>query len=215
LQLQLRLLQKQLRLRTLKLSNTFLVVGLGNPGPNYALNRHNVGQMLLDVVAARFGETFKAHKSNALVAEVKIIGGPKLILAKPLSFMNLSGGPTSSLMSFYKLDPESLIVAHDELDIPPASFRLKQGGGHGGHNGIRDIISAIDTNDFARIRLGIGRPPGTSDAADYVLKNFSSSEKTELAVTLEIAADALEEVARNGIVAAQGKYHAPTESDTA
>ncbi len=215
MQLQLRLLQKQLRLRTLKLSNTFLVVGLGNPGPNYALNRHNVGQMLLDVVAARFGETFKAHKSNALVAEVKIIGGPKLILAKPLSFMNLSGGPTSSLMSFYKLDPESLIVAHDELDIPPASFRLKQGGGHGGHNGIRDIISAIDTNDFARIRLGIGRPPGTSDAADYVLKNFSSSEKTELAVTLEIAADALEEVARNGIVAAQGKYHAPTESDTA
>ena len=215
MQLQLRLLQKQLRLRTLKLSNTFLVVGLGNPGPNYALNRHNVGQMLLDVVAARFGETFKAHKSNALVAEVKIIGGPKLILAKPLSFMNLSGGPTSSLMSFYKLDPESLIVAHDELDIPPASFRLKQGGGHGGHNGIRDIISAIDTNDFARIRLGIGRPPGTSDAADYVLKNFSSSEKTELALTLEIAADALEEVARNGIVAAQGKYHAPTESDTA
>jgi PTH1 family peptidyl-tRNA hydrolase len=118
-------------------------------------------------------------------------------------------------MSFYKLNPESLIVAHDELDIPPASFRLKQGGGHGGHNGIRDIISAIDTNDFARIRLGIGRPPGTSDAADYVLKNFSSSEKTELAVTLEIAADALEEVARNGIAAAQGKYHAPTESDTA
>ena len=212
---QLRLLQKQLRLRKQKLSNTFLVVGLGNPGPNYALNRHNIGQMLLDVVAGRFGETFKAHKSNALVAEVKIIGGPKLILAKPLSFMNLSGGPTSSLMSFYKLDPESLIVAHDELDIPPATFKLKQGGGHGGHNGIRDIIAAMDTNDFARIRLGIGRPPGSSDAADYVLKNFSGPEKTELAVTLEIAADALEEIARNGIVAAQGKYHAPTESDTA
>ena len=213
--MQLRLLQKQLRLRTPKLSNTFLVVGLGNPGPNYALNRHNVGQMLLDVVAARFGETFKAHKSNALVAEVKIIGGPKLILAKPLSFMNLSGGPTSSLMNFYKLEPDSLIVAHDELDIPPATFKLKQGGGHGGHNGIRDIISALDTKDFARIRLGIGRPPGTSDAADYVLKNFSASEKTEIGVTLEIAADALEEMARNGIEATQGKYHAPTESDTA
>jgi len=154
--------------------------------------------MLLDVVAARFGETFKAHKSNALVAEVKIIGGPKLILAKPLSFMNLSGGPTSSLMNFYKLDPESLIVAHDALDIPPATFRLKQGGGHGGHNGTRDIISAI-----------------SADAADYVLKNFSSSEKTELAVTLEIAADALEEMARNGIVAAQAKFHAPGESGTA
>jgi PTH1 family peptidyl-tRNA hydrolase len=171
--------------------------------------------MLLDVVAARFGESFKAHKSNALVAEVKIIGGPKLILAKPLSYMNLSGGPTSSLMSFYKLETESLIVAHDELDLPPATFKLKQGGGHGGHNGLRDIIAAIDTKDFARIRLGIGRPPGTSDAADYVLKNFSGSEKTEMAVTLEIAADALEEMARNGIEATQGKYHAPTESDTA
>jgi peptidyl-tRNA hydrolase, PTH1 family len=171
--------------------------------------------MLLDVVAARFGETFKAHKSNALVAEVKIIGGPKLILAKPLSFMNLSGGPTSSLMNFYKLEPESLIVAHDELDIPPATFKLKQGGGHGGHNGLRDIIAAIDTKDFARIRLGIGRPPGQSDAADYVLKNFSGSEKAEIGVTLEIAADALEEMARNGIEATQGKYHAPTESDTA
>ena len=205
----------QLRLRTQKLSNTFLVVGLGNPGPNYALNRHNVGQMLLDVMAARFGETFKAHKSNALVAEVKIIGGPKLILAKPLSFMNLSGGPTSSLMSFYKIEAEGLIVAHDELDIPPATFKLKQGGGHGGHNGIRDIITAIDTKDFARIRLGIGRPPGTLDAADYVLRNFSGSEKTEIAVTLEIAADALEEMARTGIEATQGKYHAPTESDTA
>lgn len=207
--------QRLRRKRKLKLSNTLLVVGLGNPGPNYALNRHNVGQMLLDVVAARFGESFKAHKSNALVAEVKIIGGPKLILAKPLSYMNLSGGPTSSLMNFYKLEPASLIIAHDELDLPPATFKLKQGGGHGGHNGLRDIIAAIDTKDFARIRLGIGRPPGTSDAADYVLKNFSGSEKTELSVTLEIAADALEEMARNGIEATQGKYHAPSESDTA
>ena len=203
------------RPRTQKLSNTFLVVGLGNPGPNYALNRHNVGQMLLDVLAARYGESFKAHKSNALVAEIKIIGGPKLILAKPLSFMNLSGGPTSSLMSFYKLEPESLIVAHDELDIPPATFKLKQGGGHAGHNGIRDIIAALDTNEFARIRLGIGRPPGSSDAADYVLKNFSSSEKSELAVTLELAADAIEEIARNGLVSAQAIFHAPGESSTA
>lgn len=166
-------------------------------------------------MAARFGETFKAHKSNALVAELKIISGPKLILAKPLSYMNLSGGPTSSLMSFYKLEPDSLIVAHDDLDISPATFKLKQGGGHGGHNGIRDIITALDTNDFARIRLGIGRPPGTLDAADYVLKNFSGSEKIEVAVTLEIAADALLEMARTGIEAAQGKYHVPAESDTA
>jgi len=105
----------------------------------------------LDVLAARHGESFKAHKSNALVAEAKIIGGPKLILAKPLSYMNLSGGPTSSLMSFYKIEPENLIVVHDELDIPPTTFRLKFGGGHGGHNGLRDIISAIDsTKEFLR-----------------------------------------------------------------
>jgi PTH1 family peptidyl-tRNA hydrolase len=199
------------KLRKLKLSNTFLVVGLGNPGPNYALNRHNVGQTLLDVLAARHGESFKAHKSNALVAEVKIIGGPKLILAKPLSFMNLSGGPTSSLMSFYKIEPKNLIVAHDELDIPPSTFRLKVGGGHGGHNGLRDIISAIETKDFMRVRLGIGRPPGSMDAADFVLKNFSSNESTELRTTLEIAADAVEEIARNGLTSAQDKFHSPAD----
>jgi PTH1 family peptidyl-tRNA hydrolase len=202
------------RLRKPKLSNSFLVVGLGNPGPNYALNRHNVGQMLLDVLASRFNESFKAHKSNALVAEVKITGGPKLILAKPLSFMNLSGGPTSSLMKFYSLDKSSLIVAHDELDIQPEIFRLKQSGGHSGHNGLRDIISAIDSNDFARVRIGIGRPPGSSDPADYVLKNFSSAEKIELAVTLELAADAVVEIAKNGIEAAQTKFHAPTDKGT-
>lgn len=171
--------------------------------------------MLLDATAARYNEAFKAHKSNALVAEVKIIGGPKLILAKPLSFMNLSGGPTASLMKFYKVEPENLIVAHDELDIAPATFKLKRGGGHGGHNGLRDIISAIGTNDFSRIRIGIGRPPGSSDAADYVLKNFSSSEKSDLAVTLELAIDALEEMAQNGILAAQTKFHAPDDSETA
>ena len=197
--------------RKLKLSNTFLVVGLGNPGPNYALNRHNVGQLLVDVLAARHGESFKAHKSNALVAEVKIIGGPKLILAKPLSFMNLSGGPTSSLMSFFKIDPENLIVTHDELDIPPATFRLKLGGGHGGHNGLRDIISAIDSKDFIRVRLGIGRPPGSMDAADFVLKNFSSNESAEIRTTLEIAADAVEEIASNGLVSAQDKFHSPAD----
>ena len=165
----------------------------------------------MDVLAARHGESFKAHKSNALVAEVKIIGGPKLILAKPLSFMNLSGGPTSSLMSFYKIEPENLIVAHDELDIPPTTFRLKLGGGHGGHNGLRDIISAIDSKEFIRVRLGIGRPPGSMDAADFVLKNFSANESTEFRTTLEIAADAVEEIASNGLTSAQDKFHSPAD----
>jgi PTH1 family peptidyl-tRNA hydrolase len=199
------------KLGTPKLSNTFLIVGLGNPGPNYALNRHNVGQALVDVLAARHSESFKAHKSNALVSEVKIIGGPKLILAKPLSFMNLSGGPTSSLMSFYKISPENLIVAHDELDIPPTTFRLKLDGGHGGHNGLRDIISAIDSKDFIRVRLGIGRPPGSMDAADFVLKNFSASDLAQLKTTLEVAADAVEQIASEGLISAQDKYHSPAD----
>lgn len=167
--------------------------------------------MLLEVLAARHGETFKTHKSNALVAEVKIIGGPKLILAKPLSFMNLSGGPTASLMNFYKIDPENLIVAQDELDIPPTTFRLKLGGGHGGHNGLRDIISAIETKEFIRVRLGIGRPPESMDAADFVLKNFSSSDLDAFKKTLEVAADAVEEIANNGLISAQDKFHSPNE----
>ena len=167
--------------------------------------------MLLDVLAARHNESFKAHKSNALVAEVKVIGGPKLIFAKPLSFMNLSGGPTSSLMSFYKISSENLIVAHDELDIPPTTFRLKLGGGHGGHNGLRDIISAIDSKEFIRIRLGIGRPPGSMDAADFVLKNFSASDLAQFKTTLEIAADAVEQIASEGLISAQDKYHSPTD----
>jgi PTH1 family peptidyl-tRNA hydrolase len=199
------------KLGTPKLSNTFLIVGLGNPGLNYALNRHNVGQALVDVLAARHSESFKAHKSNALVSEVKIIGGPKLILAKPLSFMNLSGGPTSSLMSFYKISPENLIVAHDELDIPPTTFRLKLGGGHSGHNGLRDIISAIDSKDFIRVRLGIGRPPGSMDAADFVLKNFSASDLAQFKTTLEGAADAVEQIASEGLISAQDKYHSPAD----
>lgn len=195
----------------LSLSNTYLIVGLGNPGPNYALNRHNVGQILLDVIALRHGATFKLHKSNALVAEIKIPNGPKLILAKPQSFMNLSGGPVSSLLKFFSLGPENLVVAHDELDIPAASFRLKQGGGHAGHNGLRDIISALGSNEFARVRLGIGRPIGDGDAADYVLKNFSASERPALENMLAAAAEATEDIALLGITQAQAKHHAPSE----
>lgn len=197
------------RVRKRSLSNSFLVVGLGNPGPNYSLNRHNVGQILCDVLAIRNQTTFKPHKSNALVAEAKINQADRLILAKPLSFMNLSGGPTSSLMKFFKVATEHLIVLHDELDIPAGSFRLKQGGGHGGHNGLRDIISAIGTNDFARVRIGIGRPHPDEDPADYVLKNFSASERAGLEKTLDLAAEATEEVLRSGIVNAQSIYHAP------
>ena len=145
------------------MTDSWLVVGLGNPGPGYAANRHNVGEMVVAELGRRTGARFKRHKANAMVAELRAaIGGPKLILAGTNTFMNLSGGPVANLLKFYKLEPAQLIVVHDELDIPFDTIRLKFGGGHGGHNGIRDIVSAVGTGDFTRVRVGIGRPPGTS-----------------------------------------------------
>ena len=190
-------------------NDTWLVVGLGNPGPDYAGNRHNVGQMALDILANRISATFKSHKSNALVAEGRIsIGGPKVILAKPLSFMNTSGGPVSSLMKFYDVAVDHVLVVHDELDIDAGLVRIKVGGGHAGHNGLRDIISAAGSPDFARIRVGIGRPPGRQDAADFVLKDFSSTERKDmLPLLLEISADAIEAVASQGVLEAQQKFN--------
>ena len=186
-----------------------MIVGLGNPGPDYTHKRHNVGQMVLDVLAKRLGATFKSSKSNALVAETKLgvgVDAPKLVLAKPMSFMNLSGGPVSSLMKFYDLNPDHLIVLHDELDIDSQLIRIKFAGGHAGHNGLRDIISAIGP-EFIRVRIGIGRPPGSMEVADFVLRDFSSNEKKELPVTLEIAADAVEAIAKDGLTTAQQKFH--------
>ncbi|MFM8927296.1 MAG: aminoacyl-tRNA hydrolase [Rhodoluna sp.] len=186
-------------------SNTFLVVGLGNPGPDYSHNRHNVGQMVLDVLASRLGERFKSHKTSAHLAEGKL-GSTKLILAKSNGYMNTSGAPTSALMKFYDLKPEQLIVIHDELDIDFEQLKIKFSGGHAGHNGLRSIISAIG-NDFIRIRFGIGRPPGNQDPADFVLQNFSSAEKAELPVLLELAADMVETIANQGLDFAQAQYH--------
>ena len=186
----------------------FLVVGLGNPGPDYAFNRHNVGQMVIDVLASHLNAKFSKHKTNAMVAETRLgIGAEKLILAKPLSYMNTSGGPVANLAKFYGIDPDHVIVIHDELDIPAESVTIKFGGGHAGHNGLRDIISALGTNDYIRIRVGIGRPPGSMDTADFVLKNFSSTEKKELPTTLEIAADAVEAIIKDGLTAAQQRFH--------
>jgi len=189
-----------------------LIVGLGNPGPDYSANRHNVGQLALDVLAARLGAKFKSNRAGAAVAEARLgMGGAKLILAKPTSFMNLSGKPVAALLKFYDLNEANLIVLHDELDIPPATVRLKQGGGHAGHNGLRDIIAAIGTNDFSRVRIGIGRPPGRMETADFVLKDFSAAERKDLPVTLEISADAVEAIIADGVALASGRFHAPTE----
>ena len=187
-------------------TNQWLVVGLGNPGPGYAGNRHNVGNMVVAELATRLSASFKSSRSNALVAEGRL-GDTRFVLAKPLSFMNLSGGPTASLLKYYKVDASRLIVVHDELDIPFDSVRLKIGGGNGGHNGIRDISAALGTPDYIRVRVGIGRPPGRMDAAAYVLQNFSGAERETLPNLVSDAADAVELIAAEGLTAAQLKFH--------
>jgi PTH1 family peptidyl-tRNA hydrolase len=190
-------------------NDTYLVVGLGNPGAGYAGNRHNVGQMVTDVLAKRIGAAWKTHKAGAVVAEGRLgFGGPKVILAKSNSYMNTSGRPVSGLMKFYDVPLSNLIVIHDELDIPAAAVRIKVGGGHAGHNGLRDIISACGGPEFIRVRVGIGRPPGQMETADFVLKDFGTAEKKELPVTLEISADAVEEIAKLGVISAQQRLHA-------
>ena len=190
------------------MADHWLVVGLGNPGPGYAGNRHNVGQMALAELADRASATFKTHKANATVA-TGLSQGPPFVFAKPNTFMNLSGGPVAALLRFYTIEPDHLIVLHDELDIPFDTVRLKFGGGHGGHNGIRDIASAIGTPDFTRVRIGIGRPPGRQPAADFVLRDFTAEERAVLPNLLVDAADATEMVASEGLTAAQLKFHSP------
>ena len=190
-------------------NSTWLVVGLGNPGPDYAANRHNVGQMVLDILADRISATFKSHKANASVAEGRLgFGGPKVILAKPGTYMNSSGGPVAGLMKFYDVDVQHVIVVHDELDIDAGAVRVKQAGGHAGHNGLRDIIAAADSNEFVRVRVGIGRPPGRMDAADFVLKNFSGDERKELPLLLALSADAVEEIVTKGALEAMNSVNA-------
>ena len=190
--------------------NTWLVVGLGNPGAQYAGNRHNVGQMVADELAARLGASFKTHKTPSRVAEGFLRpGGPKLVIAKPNGYMNTSGGPVSALLKYYSLPADRLVLLHDELDIPFDTVRLKQGGGHGGHNGVRDVSKATDNGDFIRVRIGVGRPPGRQDAADFVLKDFSGTERQSLPSLVSDAADAVEAIVEHGLVAAQQRFHSP------
>ena len=164
--------------------------------------------MVVDVIASRLGVKYSKHKTNAMVCETRFdVSHEKMIISKPLSYMNTSGGPVANLVKFYGVEPANLIVIHDELDIPAETVRIKFGGGHAGHNGLRDIISALGSNDFIRVRVGIGRPPGSQDTADFVLKNFSSTEKKELPTTLEIAADAVEAIIKDGLSEAQMRFH--------
>lgn len=192
------------------MADEWLVVGLGNPGDRYAATRHNIGQMVVDALAQRMGERFRRHpRAGAVVAEGRLMPGqPKLVLAKSTGYMNVSGGPVSQLVKYHNIPIERVIVVHDELDIPFDTLKLKRGGGHGGHNGLRDISSAIGA-DYIRVRVGIGRPPGRQDVADFVLRPFGSNERDAVPVLIEDAADAVEMIVSDGLVAAQQKFHAP------
>lgn len=184
----------------------WLVLGLGNPGPQYAGNRHNAGFMVLDVLADRVGGRFKNHKARGEVVETRL-AGERAVLAKPRSYMNSSGGPAASLRDFFKSPIERIVVVHDELDLESGTLRLKQGGGDNGHNGLKSLRQSLGSGEFYRVRLGVGRPPGRQDPADYVLRDFSAAERKELGVQLERAADAIETLIRDGLAAAQNAYN--------
>ena len=190
------------------MTDTWLIVGLGNPGAEYKGNRHNVGQMVLDELAGRIGGSFKTHKARAQVLEGRLgIGGPRVVLAKPMSYMNVSGGPVAALANFYGIGPDHVVAVHDEIDIPFNTVKLKCGGGEGGHNGLRDMSKALSTKDYLRVRVGVGRPPGRMDTADYVLRDFGTAERKELPFLLDEAADAVDMLVREGLTAAQQKFH--------
>ena len=193
-------------------SEVWLVVGLGNPGPSYSGHRHNVGYLVVDVLAERMGATLRAHKSGrAEVVEGRLgaIGAdtPRVVLARARSYMNESGGAVSTLAKFYKVAPERIIAIHDELDIPFGALRVKLGGGDNGHNGLRSMRSSLGTGDFYRVRVGIGRPPGRQDPADFVLTNFSSTERKELDFNVMEAADAVESLVADGLAITQQRFN--------
>ncbi|AHH21408.1 aminoacyl-tRNA hydrolase [Nocardia nova] len=184
-----------------------LVVGLGNPGTEYERTRHNAGFLVADVLAERIGGRFTVHKkSGADLLEARL-DGRKILLAKPRSYMNLSGRPVAALARFFSVPPTEVIVVHDELDLPFGSIRLKRGGGEGGHNGLRSISNALSTKDYLRVRFGVGRPPGRQDPADFVLKPFSAAERKEVPVLVEQTADAVELLLRVGLETAQNQLH--------
>ncbi len=192
---------------TWSVQDAALVVGLGNPGPSYAGNRHNVGFQAVDLLAERMSGRFKAHKARAHVLEGRL-GGRRAVLAKPSTFMNLSGAAVAGLHRYYGVPAEHIVVVHDELDLPFGSVRLKFGGGDNGHNGLRSITTALGTRDYLRVRFGIGRPPGRQDPADYVLHDFRTAERTDVAVLVDRAADAVEALLADGLESSQNIFHA-------
>lgn len=189
----------------------WLVVGLGNPGREYERNRHNAGFFVADLLADRIGVKFGRHRrAVAEVAEGRLgvgVDAPRLALVKPITYMNLSGGPVASLAQFYKVEPDHIVAVHDELDLPFGQIRCKLGGGEGGHNGLRSMSKSLSTKDYNRVRLGIGRPPGRQDPADYVLSDFSAAERKELDFLVDRAADMVESIISRGLEWTQNAYH--------
>ena len=197
-------------------SGVWLVVGLGNPGREYEQNRHNIGFHVADLLAARLGIRFARHRrAVAEVGEGRLgvgVDAPRVVLAKPMTYMNLSGGPVAALRQFYKIAPTQILALHDELDLPFGQVRAKFGGGEGGHNGLRSMSQSLGTKDYARTRFGIGRPPGRQDPADFVLSDFSSVQRKELDFLIDRAADIAEAIMTNGVEWAQNQFHAPSGS---
>ncbi len=192
------------------MAEPLLVVGLGNPGPNYAKTRHNVGFVVADILAGRMYSAFKVHKRSGAEVSTGRLGGRSVVLAKPRVYMNESGRQVGPLANLYSVPPGDVIIVHDELDIEFGRIRLKLGGGEGGHNGLRSVASALGTKDFQRVRIGIGRPPGRKDPATFVLENFTAAERAEVPTICEQAADATELLVELGLEPAQNQVHAWT-----
>ena len=190
------------------MAEPLLVVGLGNPGPQYAKTRHNLGFMVADLLAGRIGAQFKVHKRSGAEVVTGRLGHRPVVLAKPRTYMNESGRQVGPLANFYSVDPADVIVIHDELDIDFGRIRLKLGGGEGGHNGLRSIANALGTKNFQRVRIGVGRPPGRKEPAAFVLETFSSNERPEIPTICEQAADATEILIDLGLEPAQNQIHA-------
>ena len=187
----------------------FVVVGLGNPGPRYAATRHNLGYRVVSLLAERMAGRFKVLKmpsARVEVVEGRLAGHP-VVLVRPSSYMNDSGGPVAGVARYYKVPPEQVVIVHDELDLPFGSMRLKRGGGDAGHNGLRSITAALGSPEYNRVRVGIGRPPGRMSGADYVLREFPPAERAELPYEIDRAADAVEALVADGIGAAQNEYN--------
>lgn len=193
-------------------TDVWLVVGLGNPGPSYAGHRHNIGYMVTDELARRMGSGFRAHKSGrADVVEGRLTPpgtpGPRVVLARPRCYMNEVGGPVKALATFYKVAPAQVVAIHDELDIAFDTMRVKLGGGDNGHNGLKSMRSSFGTGDFHRVRVGIGRPPGRQEVADFVLSDYSSAERKVLPFVVDTAADAVESLVADGLEKTQQRFN--------